>query len=85
VRRYLRGSELPLIASNAVSPDRRTLRTVFRDTFRSRREGKAVLSVEIDQAYQVELLIASGLLQEWDDGDKSKIEQATARLLLVLH
>jgi|SRR6516164_4175547 hypothetical protein len=46
--------------------------------------GRAVLHVEVNLWDLTELLVAANLLQQWDDTDRSKIEQATARLLEVL-
>jgi hypothetical protein len=50
--------------------------------FRERRAlGKAVLSIEVDLFNHTEMLIASGLLKDWDDSNRAAIEVATARML----
>jgi hypothetical protein len=50
--------------------------------FRARqREGKAVLHVEVCLAAHRDMLIACGLLQQWDDNDRGAIERGTERLL----
>jgi hypothetical protein len=49
-----------------------------------KREGVVVLQVAVGLADHIDLLVASGLLGEWDDGDRTAIEQATARLLRAL-
>jgi hypothetical protein len=48
------------------------------------RSGKMVLSVEVDRWRHVDLLQRVGLLREWDEMDRRKIEAATARLLLAI-
>ena len=46
--------------------------------------GLAVLHVEVELHAHTELLLASGLLQQWDDHDRGAVEAATARLLAAL-
>lgn len=41
-----------------------------------KRNGKIVLSIEVDAAAVRELLVDGGYLKEWDDGDRSKISRA---------
>jgi len=48
------------------------------------REGKAVLQIEVNLLDLTELLIAAGVLQQWDDNDRDAIARATERLLSVL-
>jgi hypothetical protein len=46
--------------------------------------GKVMLRVEVNLADHIDLLLACGVLQEWDDGDRSAIAHATERLLAAL-
>jgi hypothetical protein len=53
--------------------------------FRERkREGKAILQIEVDEFAHLELLKSAGLLKEWDENDRAAVAEATARLLRAL-
>jgi hypothetical protein len=49
-----------------------------------RRDGRAILQIEIDLFAHTELLISAGVLQQWDDNDRDAIARATERLLAAL-
>jgi hypothetical protein len=50
--------------------------------FRARQSvGRVVLSVEVSLSDHCDMLVASALLEQWDDNNRAAIERATARLL----
>jgi len=45
--------------------------------FRARKRlGKAVLSAEVELGLLADMLVSHGFLQQWDDGDRAKIQAA---------
>ena len=48
------------------------------------RSGVMVLQIEVCLADHRELLLTSGELAEWDDGDRDQVARATERLLVKL-
>ena len=53
--------------------------------FRERQaDGRAVLQVEVNLLEHADMLVAAGLLLQWDAEDRRQVELATARLLELL-
>ena len=47
-------------------------------------EGRAILRIEINLLDHTDLLVASGVLQQWDSENRHEIERATEALLRAL-
>ena len=47
-------------------------------------DGRAILRIEINLLDHTDLLVAAGVLGQWDDQDRVAIERATEALLAAL-